>query len=91
MTFTEWKRVKGGGEMPPSDDDHPAWIKLTELHARGDIETLERMVKFWEALEAFGRLGDLLRRLVIWLGVLFGAYFAFTEYVAGYIKRTVGQ
>jgi hypothetical protein len=72
------------------ENDHPAWLKLKAMHERGDIDKLENMVKFWESLEAFGRLGDMLRRALIWLGAIFAAYFVFTEYIAKFIRKTAG-
>ncbi len=79
---------------PMTDDteaDHPAWAKLKAMHDRGEFDTIERIVRFWESLEAFGRLGDLIRRAVIWLGVIFAAWFAFSEYAVKFIRKSVGM
>lgn len=78
--------------MAPKDyDEHPGVAKVKDMWERGDFETIDRMVKFWEALEAFGRLGDLFRRFIIWCGVILGAYFVFTEWLVAYIKKAAGQ
>jgi hypothetical protein len=58
---------------------------------RGDFDTLDRMVKFWEALENLGRLGDMLRRFIIWCGVIAGGYFAFSGHVTEWIRSIARQ
>lgn len=70
--------------------DHPAWAKLKAMHDRGEFETIERMVTFWESLEAFGRLGDLVRRAIIWLGLIFATWFTFSEYIIKFIRKSAG-
>ena len=77
--------------MTDDENDHPGVAKVKQMWERGEFETIDRMVKFWEALEGFGRLGDMLRRLIIWAGIILAAYFALTEGIMSFIKRTAGQ
>lgn len=77
--------------MDAEHDDHPGVKKVKQMWERGEFEKIDRMVKFWDALEGFGRLGDMLRRLVIWGGVILAAYFAVTEGISALIKKAVGQ
>ena len=92
--MTTWVREDSLVVSPGVDDtepDHPAWVKLKRMYDRGDFEKIERMVKFWEALEAFGQLGDMLKRAIIWLGIIIAGYFAFTEWVVKWLRGAVGQ
>jgi len=72
------------------NDEHPGVKKVKQMWERGEFEKIDRMVKFWDALEGFGRLGDMLRRLVIWAGIILAAYFAVTEGIMAFIRRTAG-
>lgn len=53
--------------------EHPGVTRIKAMYERGDFDTLDRMVKFWEALEKLGVLGDLLRRFIIWTGIIAAA------------------
>lgn len=71
--------------------EHPGVTKIKAMYDRGDFETLDRMVKFWEALENLGALGDLLRRFVIWSGVIAGGYLALNGYITDWIRSIARQ
>jgi hypothetical protein len=70
----------------PSPAEHPGLIRVKQMFDHGDFETIEKMVKFWEAMEKLGLLGDLLRRFVIWSGVIAGGYIVFNGYVVEWIR-----
>ena len=99
MTFREYiradlvekQRMTGTPMNEEDEKDHPAWTRLKAMHDRGDFDKIDRMVKFWDALETLGRVGDLARRIILWLGVMFAAWFAFSEYLVNYIRRAAGQ
>ena len=83
--------MPGSPMTDETEEDHPAWKRLKAMHDRGDFDKLDRLVKFWDALETMGRVGDLIRRAIIWCGVIFAAWFAFSEYLVKYIRSAVGQ
>ena len=73
------------------EDEHPGVAKIKQMYDRGEFETLDHMIRVWEGLERLGLIGDLVKRFLIWCGVLFAAYFAVTEYFVTWIRRAVGQ
>ena len=66
--------------------EHPGVAKVKQMWDKGDFETIDRMVRFWEALENLGLIGDLLRRFIIWFGVILMGYFAFSGWLVEFIK-----
>lgn len=72
--------------MGPPDVEHPGVTKIKEMYDRGDFETIDKMVKWWEAFENLGRLGDLLRRFILWSGIIAGGYFALTGHLTEWIR-----
>lgn len=99
MTYTEWRRVPpdlpdkmDAKTMNPDDEgDHPGVAKIKAMWDRGEFETLDRMIKVWEGLERLGIIGDMVKRFLIWCGIIFAAYFAFTEYLLAWVKKAAGQ
>lgn len=77
--------------MAGDGTEHPGVTKIKAMYDRGDFETLDRMMRFWEALEKLGLLGDLLRRFIIWSGVVAGGYLALNGHIAEWIKSIVKQ
>lgn len=71
--------------------DHPGVARIKQMYDRGDFETIDRMVKFWEALENLGVLGDMLRRFIIWMGIVAGGYLAFSGYITEWIRSIARQ
>ena len=69
-----------------SPEDHPGVVKIKQMYDRGDFETLEKMVKFWEAMENLGTVGGMLRRFIIWTGVIAGGYLAFSGVFTEWIR-----
>jgi hypothetical protein len=75
--------------MPPIEDasgEHPGIAKIKKMYDNGDIETLEKMVRLYDALENLGALGGMLRRFIIWSGVIAGGYLAFSGYLVEWIR-----
>ena len=72
-------------------DDHPGVAKVKQMWDRGDFEKIDKMVKYWEALENLGLLGGLLRNFIIWSGVIAGGYQADNGYVTEWIKGIARQ
>ena len=66
--------------------DHPGVARIKQMWDNGDFETIEKMVSFWEALENLGRIGDLIRRFILWCGVIAGTYFVISNYLYEWIK-----
>lgn len=71
--------------------EHPSVAKIKMMYDRGDFETLDKMVRFWEALENLGMLGDLLRRFIMWSGIVAGGYLAFNGYITEWIRSIAKQ
>lgn len=71
--------------------EHPGVTKIKMMYDRGDFETLDKMVKFWEAMENLGAAGDLLRRFVIWCGVIAGGYLALNGHITEWIRGIAKQ
>lgn len=67
-------------------DDHPGVAKIKQMYDRGDFETIDKMVKFWEALENLGAAGSMLRSFLIWCGVIAGSYIALSGMLVDWIK-----
>lgn len=52
-----------------TEPDHPAWVKLKEMHEHGDFEKLERIVDLWDSFETLGKVGMFLRWAVVKIAV----------------------
>lgn len=77
--------------MTEPDEEHPGLVKIKQMWDRGDFETIDKMVRFWEALENLGLLGDLLRRFIVWSGIIAGGYLAFNGIITEWIKGLARQ
>jgi hypothetical protein len=74
-----------------ADHEHPGVAKIKQMYDRGDFETIDKMVKFWEALENLGALGNMLRRFILWSGVIAAGYLAFSGFLVEWIKGIARQ
>ena len=72
-------------------NEHPGVEKVKKMWERGDFETIDKMVAFWESMENLGRLGDILKRFVIWSGIIAGGYLTANGYVIDFIRKAVKQ
>lgn len=70
----------------PHAEDHPGVAKIKQMYDRGDFETIDKMVQFWEALENLGVLGGMLRRFILWSGVIATGYLAASGYLVEWIR-----
>jgi hypothetical protein len=75
----------------PDPEEHPGVTKVKQMWERGDFEKIDSMVKYWEAMENLGLLGDMLRRFVIWFGLIAGAYLAVNGYLTDWIRSIARQ
>lgn len=66
--------------------EHPGVAKIKKMYEDGDFETIDKMVSFWEAMESLGKLGDLLRRFIIWSGAIAGGYLIASGYITDWIR-----
>lgn len=78
-------------ESLPPDVEHPGVTKVKLMWERGEFETIDRMVRFWEALESLGTLGNMLQRFVIWSGIVATGYLAFNGYIQDWIRSIARQ
>ena len=72
--------------MTLGDEEHPGVRKIKEMYDHGDFETIDKMVRFWEAMENLGRVGDILKRFIIWTGIIAGGYLAASGAITEWIK-----
>jgi hypothetical protein len=72
--------------MTEDHKDHPGVKKIKEMYDHGDFETIERMVKFWEAMESLGKLGEIIKRFIMWTAVIATAYFAASGAIEAWVK-----
>jgi hypothetical protein len=70
----------------PDPKEHPGVTKIKQMWEHGDFEKIDQMVKYWEALENIGMLGNMLRRFIIWFGVIAAGYLAFSGYITEWIR-----
>lgn len=71
------------------DAEHPGVTRIKQMYDRGEFDKLDRMMRFWDALEKLGLLGDLLRRFIIWTGVIAGGYLVAHGVVTEWLKDLV--
>jgi hypothetical protein len=76
-------------EIP--EHEHPGVTKVKQMFERGDFETIDKMVKFWEAMENLGTVGGMLRRFILWSGVIAGGYLALNGYITEWIRSIARQ
>ena len=70
----------------PEKTDHPGVARIKQMYDRGDFDTIDKMVRFWEAMENLGVVGNMLRRFILWSGVVAGGYLVFSGFVADWIR-----
>jgi hypothetical protein len=79
--------ILGKSDMSDEEDrEHPGLARVKAMWEKGDFEKLDKMVRYWEAIENLGMLGDLLRRVILWLGVVAGAYIVASGYLADWVR-----
>jgi hypothetical protein len=66
--------------------DHPGVAKIKKMWDNGDFETIDKMVRFWEALENLGMLGEVLKRFILWFGIIAGAYLIANNHISDWIR-----
>ena len=85
--------------MAVTDEDEKLLEKLTKLLEKEEsieeldkkeIEIVRKMIATYESFKAFGRLSSAARNIVIWLGVMLGAYFTLQEFIVNFIKSHAG-
>ena len=77
---------RGSAVVSSDPKEHPGVTKVKQMWERGDFEKLDEMVKYWEALENIGMLGGLIRRFIIWFGVIAAGYLAFSGHITEWIR-----
>lgn len=82
-----------------SPEEIAALKKLDEILARHnvtvfderEIRVIRQMMEFYQACSALGRFAGAARNVVIWMGVMLGAWWAFNEWVVKFVKSAVSQ
>jgi hypothetical protein len=73
------------------EHEHPGVTKIKKMFDDGDFETIDKMVAFWEAMENLGAIGGIIRRFILWAGVMVAAYFAVSGAITEWIKGIARQ
>lgn len=68
------------------EKEHPGLAKVKAMWDKGDFDRIDKMVKYWEAIENLGMLGDLFRKIILWLGAVIGAYIVASGYLADWVR-----
>lgn len=91
-TFQRWE-CSMSPEMLDDEKstEHPGVTKIKMMYDRGDLETIDKMVRFWEAMENLGAAGDVLRRFIMWCGVIAGGYLALSGHITDWIRSIARQ
>lgn len=70
----------------PPDVEHPGVTKVKQMWERGEFDTIDKMVRYFKALESLGLLGNTLQRFVVWSAIVASGYLAFNGYVTEWIR-----
>ena len=80
-----------------TEEDHPAWVRLKQMHDRGDLDKISRMVEMWDSLENLGRAGAVIRKAIVlagkvlmWFAGMFATYLAATGDLVKIFGRSSG-
>jgi hypothetical protein len=82
----EFERVKGGPEMIDGEDEHPGIKHIKSMYDSGRLQEIDEMVKLWMALKNLGMLGGLLKRFLIWAGIIAATWLAASGWLTEYIR-----
>ena len=83
--------------MSESNDERAALQKLEQLlrdnkvtiFTAEEAATLQRLAKIFLALEVLGGVGRTIRNVLLWLGVIITAWFAFRNGVAEWVASLI--
>jgi hypothetical protein len=81
-------------KTPPQAVEQATLEKLEEIlehHKRAnftdeELKIIRRMIQCWNSFQVLGVIGITIRNIVIWLGVMFGAYYAVTKWFIHLVK-----
>ena len=62
-------------------EEHPGVTKVKQMWERGEFEKIDRMVRFFDAVESLGIVGNMVHRFIIWSAIVAGAYIALNGHV----------
>lgn len=62
--------------------------KKVHIFSESEVEIIKEMMDIYAGMRSWGKLAGIMRNAVIWLGVMFGAYYAFKEWVIAAAKAT---
>lgn len=72
---------------PPDEDEHPGVAKVKQMWERGEFDKIDEMVRLWTAIQNVGLLGGLVKRFILWSGIVAAGYLAasgsITEWIRG--------
>jgi hypothetical protein len=71
---------------PPDGERHPGVSKVIAMYERGDFDKIDEMVRLWTAIQNVGLLGGLVKRFIIWSGIIAAAYFAASGHITEWIR-----
>lgn len=72
---------------PPDEHEHPGVAKVKQMWERGEFDKIDEMVRLWTAMQNVGVLGGLVKRFILWSGIVAAGYLAasgsITEWIRG--------
>jgi hypothetical protein len=86
MTYMEFERAKGDRQMTPQEEEHPGVAKVKAMWERGEFEKIDEMVRIWTALQNIGMLGGLVKRFLIWAGIIAATWLTASGWLTEYIR-----
>jgi hypothetical protein len=72
--------------MPDEDLEHPGVAKVKAMWERGEFEKIDEMVRLWTAIQNVGLLGGLLKKFIIWSGVVAAGYLALNGHITEWVR-----
>jgi len=82
----EFERVKGDRPMTPPEQEHPGVAKVKQMWERGEFDKIDEMVRLWTAIQNVGLLGGLVKRFIIWSGIVAAGYIAMSGHLTEWIR-----
>lgn len=84
----EFQRVDGSAPKVtlPDEDEHPGVVHVIRMYERGDFDKIEEMVRIWTALQNLGMLGGLLKKFLIWSGIIAVSWLAVSGHITEWIR-----
>lgn len=72
--------------MIDDEDEHPGIKQIKSMYDNGRLQEIDEMVKLWMAFKNLGMLGGLLKRFLIWSGIIAATWLAASGALTEWIR-----